>query len=253
MNLFVNFNDIDLVTENNIKNDSKNIDNYNINYDDTTKEYYKALRLTKTDPIDLVDQNDNCSFKYEYIWDPYTGINTNIKDPNGALYFDPLNLVYHFYFNRLRGLWVDPVDEEGGYYQGYYGEFVGKGFDIKINSRGSYQEKYLFRLPIIDCYLPVDHNMAIVTMGPLLTDSDLEKIDNIISSNKLNLNNRKFRKMNSIPSLAKMKKYYDIALSSDPFKLNLSGLSGINTKIALKTSDPNQTINRQAVEVLKNM
>lgn len=249
MDLFVDFNDTDFVAENN----TQNIDKYSTTYDTTTTEYYKALRLTKTDPIDLVDQNDNYSFKYEYIWDPYTGINSNIKDPNGPLYFDPLNLVYHFYCNRLRGLWVDPVDEESGYYEGYYGEFVGKGTDININSRGSYQEKYLFRLPIIDCYLPTNHNMAIVTMGPLLNDDDIKNLDKIVSSNKLNINNRKYRRMNLIPNLTTMKRYYDIALSIDPFNLNLTGLSAINTKIALKTADPKQTINRQAVNALRNM
>jgi hypothetical protein len=50
---------------------------------------------------------------------------------------------------------------------------VGSGENINIIGRGECPEKYLFRLPIIDCYLEKDYNKSIITMGPKLTIEEI--------------------------------------------------------------------------------
>jgi len=155
------------ITENNFDN--------NYNYDNTTIETYRIKRIFKIDP--LIDQEvpDNLAFKFAFIWNPYTGIRESI-DIIGPLCFNVINLYDYYFINRFKGLWNEPTNE----YQGFYGELIGTGKNIKINSRGSNPEKYLFRIPIIDCYLPSDHNFSFVTMGPELSDTEISQIDNII-------------------------------------------------------------------------
>ena len=36
--------------------------------------------------------------------------------------------------NRTNGLWNPPTNDNTGYYQGYYGDLVGSGINININS-----------------------------------------------------------------------------------------------------------------------
>jgi len=98
------------------------------------------------------------------------------EDPIGPLCFNAFNLYNYYYLNRFKGLWNPPE----GQFEGYYGDLVGAGPDLEIKSRGSNPEKYLFRLPIIDCYLPPEHNFSIITMGPKLSNEDIEKIDKIL-------------------------------------------------------------------------
>ncbi len=185
---------------------------YDKEYEDRTIEYYKTLRLRKMDPFVLIDLEDDCAFKFEYTWDPYTGERKE-KDPFGPLYFDPDSLIHYFYINRLKNLWTEPSDENGGYYQGYYDMLVGSGENINIVGRGECPEKYLFRIPIIDCYLEKDYNKSIITMGPKLTMEEVKLIDNLANQNPDNYR-KMFRKQR--PSLYEMKKYYDDAISSNP-------------------------------------
>ena len=55
----------------------------------------------------------------------------------------------------MRELWHNETDEgeNGGFWQGYYGNAVGAGEKFLVPGRGIHPEWYLFRLPIIDCYL----------------------------------------------------------------------------------------------------
>lgn len=144
-------------------------------YDKTTTEIYRIKRQFKIDPLTDQEIPSNLLFEYNYRWDPYTGMIID-EDPIGPLCFNALNLYNYYYLNRFKGLWNAPE----GQFEGYYGDLVGAGPDLEIKSRGSNPEKYLFRLPIIDCYLPPEHNFSIITMGPKLSNEDIEKIDKIL-------------------------------------------------------------------------
>jgi hypothetical protein len=172
-------------------------------YDKTTTETYRINRLLSIDPILNEKIEEGLKFKFNDKWDPLTGIRTSI-DEIGPLCFDTVNL-YKFYMkNRTNGLWNPPTNDNTGYYQGYYGDLVGSGINININSRGSYPEKYLFRLPIVDCYLTKNHNHSLITMGPILTDAEINEIDYIIT-HKSTLKNQ--------PKLSLIKKWYDKAIT----------------------------------------
>ena len=185
---------------------------YDKDYEERTTEYYKTLRLRKMDPIVNIDLDDSTSFKFNFMWDPYTGERKE-KDPNGPLYFDPDALIHYYYINRLKNLWNEPVDETGGYYEGYYDMLVGIGDIINVVGRGPCPEKYLFRIPIIDCYLEKDYNKSVITMGPKLTDEEAREIDNLAQKNPTNYK-MMFKKQR--PSLYEMKKQYDIAINKNP-------------------------------------
>jgi hypothetical protein len=146
------------------------------------------------------------------MWDPYTGEKTE-PDPFGPLYFDPDSLIHYYYINRLKNLWNEPVDEINGLYEGYYDMLLGSGNNINIIGRGECPEKYLFRIPIIDCYLEKDYNKSIITMGPRLTDEEAKEIDTIAQKHPLNY---KAMFSKTRPSLYKMKKYYDEAINDNP-------------------------------------
>ena len=173
-----------------------------IKYDKMTSETYRVKRLLKIDPITDEHVSENLIFYYPHKWDPYTGqiIGT---DEIGPLAFNAINL-YKFYFkNRLSGLWIPPSTEGTEHYQGYYGNLVGAGKNINIDSRGEHPEKYLFRIPIIDCYLPINHNLAIITMGPILSDKEISIIDQIV-----------FKNLKTNVSLKQIKDWYDSALDN---------------------------------------
>lgn len=192
---------------------------YDKNYEDRTTEYYKTLRLRKMDPIINIDLDDNNSFKFKYMWDPYTGERKE-PDPFGPLYFDADSLIHYYYINRLKNLWNEPVDDTNGYYEGYYDMSVGSGDNINIIGRGECPEKYLFRIPIIDCYLEKDYNKSFITMGPRLTDDEVKEIDRIAQKNPSNYR-QMFRK--NRPSLYEMKKLYDEAINLNPH-IDLNGI-----------------------------
>ena len=185
---------------------------YNYNYEDRTTEYYKTLRIRKMDPLINIDLDDDTSFKFKYMWDSYTGERKE-PDPFGPLYFDADSLIHYYYVNRLKNLWNEPVDEINGLYEGYYDMLLGSGNNINIIGRGECPEKYLFRIPIIDCYLEKDYNKSIITMGPRLTDEEAKEIDTIAQKHPLNY---KAMFSKTRPSLYKMKKYYDEAINDNP-------------------------------------
>lgn len=201
-----NYNFIDFFTKNrNIVEVSKNdiiVDNKD-NYDDTTTKYYKALRISKCDPITLIDIDSNYIFEFKYKWDPYTGIITE-EDKDGPLCFDVHSLYCYFYNNRLQNLWHESTDQN---YSGYYGDLVGIGNEFKTKNGATLNEKKLFRLPIINCYLPKKYDMSIITMGPELTDDDIKLIDSKINEKYLKTNyNIKYT------SLEKIKEIYSKAI-----------------------------------------
>ncbi len=184
---------------NNDDNKDNNTDNNNKeNYDDTTTKYYKALRISKCDPITLIDIDSNYIFEFKYKWDPYTGIITE-EDIDGPLCFDVHSLYCYFYNNRLKNLWNESLDQN---YSGYYGDLVGIGNEYKTNSGTTLIEKNLFRLPIINCYLPKKYDMSIITMGPELSDDDIKLIDSKINEKYLKTNyNIKYTPLEKIKEL----------------------------------------------------
>lgn len=237
---FVNFTDTE--SKNKVTTCDKNKEAIE-DYDDETKERYRVLRLRKMDPIALIDLDPNYSFKFEHKWDPYTGERKE-KDENGALWFDPDILIKHFYNKRLNKIWNKPIDDSNGYYQGYYDDGVGAGEDFHLVARGHHPEWYLFRLPIIDCYLTKSHNKQFITFGPRLTDEEIleiERLANLRPSNYKNLfgYNR--------PSLSEMKKLYDTAIAKTPRCVLDQEMSQEEIK------NYYNKINRNAVDVLVKM
>jgi len=208
-----NFNPLDLYYYQDImkREDERKIENkYKINFNDQTIQFYKKLRDIKQDPITYQICNEHY-FEFPYMWDPYTGERFLELDPYGSLCFDVYDLIYYFYINRLNGLWINSVDEKNGVYSGYYGDYLGSGQNISIKGRGEFPERYLFRLPIIDCYLTDDHDISIPSMGPKLTDDEIKIIYNSAEKNKKKYRN-KFKK--NLPNLLLIKENYDIAISN---------------------------------------
>ena len=188
-----------------IKNCIDTNTNNEIKYDNTTNETYRIKRLFRIDPFTDQEIPSNLIFEFEYTWNPYTGIRDKI-DPIGPLCFNAVYLYDYFYSNRYKGLWNPPVEQ----FQGYYGDLLGASKGIKIKSRGTNPERYLFRLPIIDCYLPPTHNFSIITMGPELTDNEISKIDLVVQKSHPK------RTQPSFATLTMIKFYYDNALNSSP-------------------------------------
>ena len=248
IDLDTNIIDYDVLSYNNensiMTTDLNNFNNlYNKNYEKTTIDYYQTLRLRKMDPIMNIDLDESISFKFSHMWDPYTGERTNL-DPYGALCFEPNNLIYYFYINRLKNLWTEPENDIYGHYEGYYDMLVGCGKDINIIGRGLCPEKYLFRLPIMDCYLEKEYNMSIITMGPILTENEIEEIDRL--SNDI-IYKKMFNKEK--PSLIKMKKLYDEAIHKDK-----NNIKSQNTELQdIELQDIEYKKNCLAVENLKKM
>lgn len=197
MNLNFDFVDFTSINIQDIENNTNSI-----NYDKTTTETYRIKRLFKIDPLTDTEIQDKLIFSYKYKWNPYTGECTDI-DETGPLCFNALTLYNYFFANRFKGLWNPPNDG----FQGYYGELVGSGLKLEIKSRGINPEKYLFRLPIIDCYLEENHNYSQITMGPLLSEEDIDIIDHIVLEHHKNKNKH-------ITPLYLLKNYYDYALNS---------------------------------------
>lgn len=216
----VDFSDVQFTTDIKLEIETKK----EPEYDHATKEKYRVLRLTKMDPITYVPQEDEYAFKFPYKWDPYTGERTGL-DENGPLYFDPDILIKHFHTKRLDKLWIQPSDEQNGYYAGHYDDAVGLGEEFYLAGRGSHPEWYLFRLPIIDCYLTKSHNKQFITFGPRLTDDEVKEIDRLA-----NLKGSNYRQLfrRDRPNLTQMKQLYDNAISKTP-KLIFMGIDNIKS------------------------
>ena len=224
---YVNFSDdtISNITTNILI--SNNYDNYN----ETTTEQYRTLRLFKIDPIMNESIPSHLIFEFKYRWEPITGTRIDI-DNLGPLCFNAWNLYQYYYANRFNGLWNLPVDQ----FQGYYGDLVGCGKDMFINGRPC-PEKYLYRLPIIDCYLKKSHNHSIITMGPVLTNEEIDFIDMVISNYRKNK-----------PTLKTLKEYYDHALNNLPDIFELKKICPTLTDREL-----GEKYNRQFVDKLVKM
>lgn len=215
-----------------------------IEYDRETTEKYRVLRLRKMDPFTYNEMDDHHAFKFKYKWDPYTGERLG-EDQNGPIYFDPDYLIKYFYTKRLDKLWVNPIDESNGYFEGYYAEGVGAGEDFHLESRGAHPEWYLFRIPIIDCYLTKDHNKQFITFGPKLTNDEIIEIERLA-----NLRNDNYRLLfnRNRPSLIQMKELYDVAIAKEPKKNMID-----QTLKKEVIQEQYNKINRQAVDKLVEM
>jgi hypothetical protein len=215
----IDFNNVNMSHINN-----NNLDEYS-KFEKLTRETYRTMRELKLDPITHQKVPEELQFKFEYMWDPITGERLK-KDKYGPLYFNVLSLAKNFYYNRLRLLWIDGEIENGIRYEGYYGDGVEAGQDLFISGRGDHKHMHLFRLPIIDCYLPEKFTMSIITMGPLLNNEEIKEIQN-----KIELYYKKQTKINKQLkfNLIRMKDLYDLAIR--------------------KSSDKNNSVNaRRAVE-----
>jgi len=217
---FVDFDDFtEEKTENNLHDDELYFKICKLEFDETTTNYYKSMRERKLNIFTQEDDIDpNTCFQYPYIWDALTG-EIIAKDPYGPLWFHPCELVYYFSEKCLIDLWHDEVDETGGVYEGYYGDLLGSGNNMFIKGRGYYTELYLFRIPIVDCYMPKGCNLSLITMGGKLELEDLQQIDNLMNKYHSKTYLTKYKK--KPPSLVKMKEYYDIALSSEPCLMSI--------------------------------
>lgn len=180
-------------------------------YDNRTMNYYKTARQCHIDPILNIEVDDKISFKFKDQWDPYTGERIGI-DPYGPLCFHPISLVYYFYLHRLDGVWKSEVDSVDGVFEGYYDMLVGSGKELEVVGRAKYTELYLFRLPILDCYLTPDHNKSFITMGPILNDQEIDEIEmlckNVQDEFISNFNHK-------CPSIKKLKSLYDSAIDKN--------------------------------------
>lgn len=212
-----------------------------IEYDKETTEKYRVWRLRKLDPF-YNEVDDNYGFKFKYKWDPYTGERQE-EDSDGPLYFDPDHLIKYFHTKRLDHLWVNPVDETHGYFEGYYDSGVGAGEDFYIASRGSHPEWYMFRIPINDCYLTKDHNKQFITFGPKLSDDEIIEIERLANQRP---DNYRMLFGKPRPSLTLMKKLYDQAIAMKP-------TIGHQIKKGEDVQIYYNKINRQAVDKLVAM
>jgi len=187
------------------------LNNKPITYNYRTINYYITARKCHIDPILDMEVDPAIAFMYAKQWDSYTG-DVSVIDPFGPLCFNPASLVYYFYSKRLDGLWKNAEDTKDGYFEGYYDRFVGSGKDMEIIGRDKYPELYLFRLPILDCYLTEEHNQSVVTIGPLLSDEDIDKLESLCNNSTVQEFYKNSFGMNC-PSIKKMKMLYDNAIS----------------------------------------
>ncbi|AYV76159.1 MAG: hypothetical protein Terrestrivirus4_207 [Terrestrivirus sp.] len=212
-------------------------------FDQKTMLYYIAMRTRKMCPISFKEMDDESNaFTFHNQWNPLTGERSNDRDPYGPLYFDPNDLVKYFYENRLNGLWVPESHTDGEYYEGYYDCYIGSGEDMYVQSRGYNPDKYLFRLPIIDCYWLYDNaNNNIITFGPKLTDSEIKLIDSLAARSPYVYNS------SHRPSLVQMKNYYDTALSKTPTIPETENMTQEERVVAYNAA------NRRAVDMLRKI
>lgn len=236
---------IDLSLLKNNKKTEKSYNNLKI-YDFKTRETFRMKRIQGRDVFNGEIIPDNECFKYYYMWDPYTGEKLSIKDKFGPLCFNGFELCYYLYKNRLNGLWNEPNED----YDGYYGELLGTGKNINIISRGCYPERYLLRLPIIDCYLHENSKISHVTMGPILEQNEIEELDKI-----LDYNYTKFNKYisNTGNIMQKIKYHYDEALNQSPNKEDMVYIDICKQYPELNNTDKNEQYNRYHVDILKKL
>lgn len=245
--LLVDFSDcVESLTENSVTG------LYDKKYNEITTRFYRTLREGKLDVImqDNFEFNPERGFKFKEKWDPYTG-ERHCADPYGPLYFHPDNLIYYFYINRLNTLWTNEIDENNGVFQGYYNDAVGAGDDMLIKGRGTYSERYLFRLPVTNCYLEEGCDLSIPVMGPKLTDDEVEQIDML--AEKYFTNNYRQQYGKKRPSLKLMKRLYDQAISKNPDLTKLNDFVEGKRYTENQLSNFKNRANRIAVDTIRKM
>lgn len=177
---------------------------------------YIDFRKNKIDPILLIplplcEKTDKEIFSFKYKWNPYNGERSSQCDNNGPLCFDPSALIHYFYTNRLNHLWnKQHYDNTFNLIEGYYGDALGNGPDFDVVGRGKHSDWYLFRLPILDEYLHKDHCQQAVTMGPKLTDEEIQEIFTLSKKYGKHYKQTYGRRR---PNIVKMKKIYEDAIS----------------------------------------
>jgi hypothetical protein len=223
---------------------------YNMLYDFETVSRYRGFRNKKQDPISCDDLTDCNAFKFGYMWNSLTGERIGI-DPYGPLYISPVTILKTYFHSIMKGFWIEipeclPI----------YGENLGCGEDFYIPGKGVQPEKYLFRLPIKDCYIYKDQDKSIHTISPKLTDDEIREIDKLIIDKwsydpfvkKINVRCR---------SIMRIKKYYDIAISKTPTKIDLpSNIDNIYKKkveLGHIGIDHDTYLNRLAVDMIKEL
>ena len=247
---FVDFDDVTEIDKSSQKD--LYVQYYNVEYSDVTTEFYKVMRERKFNVITQENDLDiNHSFKFNNMWDPYTGERLE-DDPYGPLHFHPVELVYYFSSKCLTELWHNEKDETGGYYGAYYGDLLGSGENLYIEGRGTYIELYLFRLPITNCYLQKDTDLSLITMGPKLNMNELQFLDDMMTQHYEKLYIKKFG--TAPPSLIKMKELYDVAICNN-IDLEKHGFSKDDSHLMddATIKENKEKINRNAVDELKKL
>lgn len=214
-------------------------------YDCTTTEHYRVKRLYRIDPLTDNVVPDNLAFEFRHKWNPVTGERDGI-DEIGPLVFDAVNLYNYYFVNRYKGLWYPA---EGGF-QARYGDCLGKTNQI-VDKGTIHPERYLFRLPIIDCYLsPSDNGYSLITMGPELTDEEIDAIDKVVCSHHPLHSSENF-----VP-LKEIKRYYDLALVKRPNtetkEYNNLREKYLETKKTLTSTSSVKRKNRDVIKELYN-
>jgi hypothetical protein len=227
-------------------------DEYDMLFNFETTSRYKAYRIKMQDPITCENLTDNNAFKFKYVWDCLTGERIGV-DPYGPLYISPVSILRSYYHNVLKGMWIEFDDCVP-----MYGENLGTGDNFYIPGKGVQPEKYLFRLPIQDCYVYKEQDNSIHTMGPKLTDEELQEVDNLIC--KYWYDDPFIEDMpESALSTLRLKKYYDVAICAKPtIDIDALPLEIRNTylnKVALGHIgiDHDTYLNRLAVDKIKEM
>lgn len=225
---------------------------YNNIFDDETIKYCD-FRINKNDPVTCENLDDENSFKFKHIWDCITGERLGI-DPYGSLYFSPVTIFRTIINKILLGLWTEIDDCIP-----FYGENIGVGKNFIIPSRGPQPEKYVFRLPIQDCYLYRNSDKcgkSIHNLGPEFTDEELQEIDMLIKNYWMDDSY-----IEDLPDptlkLYDLRKLYDVAIDKLPTN-NIEALPTCLREKYLRTLsfgiidiDHNEFINRIAVEEIK--
>lgn len=171
--------------------------------------FYIKNRLDNICPLsfDKVERG----FSVDNIWNPFTGKYMNLIDPFGSIIFDVDYLIYFFYTNRLRHIYIPATANMSG----HFGDAIGKYPDFKIPGRGSHPEWYLFRLPLSDCYIE-KKNIKYVTMGPELTRYDIMKIYKICQNNKTY--EKRFNQ--KLPNIVKLFDLYYTVVNKYPYHID---------------------------------
>jgi len=195
MNKTKNINNTDKTDKNNNTNEfvtnestnnkiiNKKYPNHNFNKD-TTEKYYNC-RINQLDAITGEPIENSKIIMFSYMWNPFTGKKIHQRDEYGPLCFNALILYEYYFVNRYKGLWIQ--EDTLCDIQNTYGiEIIGTGNNI--NENHAMFHKYLYRLPIIDCYIPEKNSDIkycnsydlVTTIGPILTVNDIKKIDRIV-------------------------------------------------------------------------